>query len=237
MQIAGFVPTTMLDYPGKLACTVFTRGCNLRCPYCQNGSLVLPEYYEELLDEEEVLKRIEKHRRILQGVCISGGEPTLQESLPGFMERIHALDLPVKLDTNGSRPAVLRELFDKKLVDFIAMDIKASPEEYGRVCGVPTLDTDCFKESVSLIMESGVEYEFRTTLVGGLHDEAQLRELSSWIAGAKALTLQSYEENERVISLLCKDPGKFYSFSAEELQHFLSVVREHVPSAKLRYNP
>ncbi len=237
MQIAGFVPTTMLDYPGKLACTVFVRGCNLRCPYCQNGSLVLPEYYEALLDEEEIWKRIEKHRRILQGVCVSGGEPTLQDTLPGFLERIHTLGLPVKLDTNGSRPAVLRQLLDQKLVDFIAMDIKASPAEYGRVCGVSALDTDCFTESASLIMESGIEYEFRTTLVGGLHDEAQLRELSSCIAGAKAYVLQSYEENERVISLLNNASDRFYSFSAEELQHFLSVVREKVPSASLRYSP
>ena len=235
MQIAGFVPTTMVDYPGKLACTVFVRGCNLRCPYCQNGSLVLPEYYEELLDEEDVHKRIEKRRRILQGVCVSGGEPTLQKDLPAFIERIRSLDLPVKLDTNGSRPEVLKELFRSKLVDFVAMDIKASPEEYGKVCGIKDLNIEAFKESVSLIMQSGIDYEFRTTLVGGLHDEAQLKELSRWIAGAKAFTLQSYEENDRVICLLDKKNSDFYSFSAEELSHFLDLVRENVPSAQLRY--
>ncbi len=235
MQIAGFVPTTMVDYPGKLACTVFVRGCNLRCPYCQNGSLVLPEYYEELLDEEDVLKRIEKRRRILQGVCVSGGEPTLQKDLPAFIKRIRTPDLPVKLDTNGSRPEVLEKLFRDKLVDYVAMDIKASPGEYGKVCGINGLNTDVFKRSVSLIMESGVDYEFRTTLVGGLHDEEQLKELSRWIAGAKAFTLQSYEENERVLCLLDKKPAEFYSFSAEELCHFLDLVRENVPSAQLRY--
>ncbi len=237
MQIAGFVPTTMVDYPGKLACTVFVRGCNLRCPYCQNGSLVLPEYYEDLLDEEEVLGRIGKRRRILQGVCVSGGEPTLQKDLAAFIRRIRDLGLPVKLDTNGSRPEVLKELLQDKLVDFVAMDIKASPAEYGKVCGIADLDVNVFKESVSLIRESGIDYEFRTTLVGGLHDETQLKELSSWIAGAKAFTLQSYEENERVLCFLDGKNSGFYSFSPEELQSFLSLVREEVPSAKLRYNP
>ena len=230
MQIAGFLPTTMLDYPGRLACTVFTRGCTLRCPFCQNAGLVVPEAYDPLIDEEEVIARIKKRSHILEGVCISGGEPTLQTDLRAFILRIRELGLPVKLDSNGLQPAVLRALLDEGLLDMIAMDVKAAPSAYDRLTGIAAPDTDKLAESVALIRSSGIAYEFRTTLVKGFHDEAQLRELAAWLGDVACYTLQSYEESEHVIS-----PSECAAFSDAELEQLLEAVRETIPCAKLRY--
>ncbi|MBR5422123.1 MAG: anaerobic ribonucleoside-triphosphate reductase activating protein [Lachnospiraceae bacterium] len=231
MNISGFLPTTMLDYPGKLACTVFTRGCNLRCPFCQNASLVLPEALDPLIDTDEVLERITKRRRVLEGVCISGGEPTLQEDLEDFILKIRSLGLPVKLDTNGSRPEVLKSLLEKGLLDMVAMDVKNAPEAYGVSSGLEKQDFAPFGESVRLLRESTVPCEFRTTLVRGLHDEERVRKLAEFLDGAEVFTLQDYEESGNVIA-----PEGLGSFSQAEMEAFLAVVREYIPAAKLRYN-
>ena len=235
MLIGGFLPTTMLDYPGRLACTVFTCGCNMRCPFCQNASLVLPQHFEDPVDPEEVLTRINKRKNILEGVCISGGEPTLQPDLADFIGRIKKLGLPVKLDTNGSSPSAIRSLYKEGLIDMIAMDIKAAPSRYQEVSGCKGIDISPYMESAGYIMNCGIEYEFRTTLVKGLHTSYDMEEIGRWITNAKAYVLQSYKESEGVISVLENGPGHFSSFSDEELDQLLNTARKHIPSASLRY--
>ena len=236
MIIGGFLPTTMLDYPGRLACTVFTRGCNLRCPFCQNSSLVLPECFEAPQDIEDVLAHIKKRRNILEGVCITGGEPTLHADLPDFIRRIKELDLPVKLDSNGSDPSMLKSLYEAGLIDMIAMDIKAAPSKYAEVCGIKDIDISPYEESVRYIMECGVEYEFRTTLVKGLHDISDMEGIGQWLSGAKAYCLQSYKESDGVISIKEGTAAGFSSFSDEELEGMLETVKKYVPNSYLRYS-
>ena len=234
MQIAGFVKTTLLDYPGRLACTVFTQGCNLRCPFCQNGSLVLPEYFETPLDTEEILAHIKKRSSVLEGVCITGGEPTLMPDLKDFIKKIKELDLLVKLDTNGTNPEAVSELINEKLIDHVAMDIKASPEDYAKVCGLPQIAFDKISASVELLRSSGIAHEFRTTLVKGLHSKASVKALAEWLAGPDAYFLQSYREEDGVIEKLKGKELKLESFSKEELNELLSIVREYLPAAELR---
>ncbi len=227
----------MLDYPGKLACTVFTQGCNLRCPWCQNGGLVLPELFEDPQDPAEILARIEKRRRILEGVCVSGGEPTLQPDLKDFLKEIQALGLPVKLDSNGSRPEVLSELIEEGLIRAVAMDIKAAPDAYAKVTGMEALDITPYRESVALLLHAGLEYcEFRTTLVKGLHNEEQVRQIGQWLHGAPHWYLQSYEESDAVISRLNGKDAHFEGFSEEEMKAFLQIAASEVPGAALRYS-
>ena len=238
MRIAGFQSTTLLDYPGHLACTVFTQGCNFRCPYCQNGSLVLPDFFDDIMDEDRILAKIKSRSKMFEGVCVSGGEPTNQPDLAGFLAKIKDMGLLVKLDSNGSRPEILKSLYKDGLIDMIAMDIKSSKSAYLKVCGLdPDSHPDLLKnieESVDFIRSSGIDYEFRTTLVKGLHDKEQIKELADWLAGSKAYFLQSYQENDNILCVLNKDDKHFESFSHKELDEFLSVIREKIPSAELR---
>lgn len=235
MNIGGFLPTTMLDYPGRLACTVFTCGCNLRCPFCQNGSLVLPALFEDPLDTGDVIAHIKKRRNILEGVCITGGEPTLHADLPDLIMLIKDLGLPVKLDSNGSNPAMIKKLYEDGMIDMIAMDIKAAPSKYAAVCGLKEIDLSPYEESVRYIMECGIEYEFRTTLVKGLHDMSDMEGIGRWLSGAKAYTLQSYKKSDGVISVIEGSAGRFMTFSDEELSEMLKTVQKHIPCASLRY--
>ena len=162
MRIGGLLKFSLIDYPGKVAAVVFTAGCNYRCPYCHNPELVLPELFHAPLAVEEVLSFLAKRQGQLQGVVVTGGEPTLHEDLPGLLQKIKALGFLVKLDTNGSRPEVLRDLLERRLVDYIAMDIKSSPETYCKAAGVQA-DIPSVAESVRIIRGSGVDHQFRTT--------------------------------------------------------------------------
>ncbi len=236
MRIGGFLQTTLLDYPGKLACTVFTQGCNMRCPFCQNGGLVLPEHFEEPLGEEAVLEKIRKRSHVLEGVCVSGGEPTLQPDLPEFLGRIKAMGLSVKLDSNGFRPDLLKQFYQDGLIDKVAMDIKSSRANYAKTAGLtPAADLlRPYEESVDFLMHSGIDYEFRTTLVKGLHTAADLQDIAQWIAGAKAYYLQSYETSDHVICLLTNRASDYAAFSAGELEEFLQIVQATIPNAELR---
>lgn len=236
MIIGGFLPTTLLDYPGRLACTVFTRGCNLCCPFCQNAALVLPAHFDEPVAEEEVLSHIKKRRNILEGVCITGGEPTLHTDLPDLIRRIKDLGLPVKLDSNGSNPAMIKQLYEDGLIDMIAMDIKAAPSKYAMVCGLKDIDMAPYMESIRYIMECGIEYEFRTTLVKGLHDTSDMEGIGRLISGAKTYTLQSYKKSDGVISVIEGSADRFMTFSDEELDEMLKAVQKYIPKAALRYS-
>lgn len=269
MKIGGFLPTTLLDYPEKLACTVFTGGCNFRCPFCQNGSLVLGTHYDlsgaapdlptapDDTQDVDILEHIKKRENILEGICISGGEPTLQKDLPDFLRKIKSLGLLVKLDTNGSRPDVIKSLYQENLIDYVAMDIKSSRKNYPAASGIAGLSIAAIEESADFLMHSGIAYEFRTTLVKGLHTYDDMKNIAAWLKGAEKYYLQSYEDSDLILSklmpssvddipysnsLIPNDSGNallpvdltFETFSTEELGQFLQIAQASIPSAALR---
>lgn len=194
MEIHGFNKTTLLDYPEHIAATVFTGGCNFRCPFCHNGELVLDPGCQPSVPEEEVLAYLKKRQGILQGVCITGGEPTLQRDLRKFLQKIKELEYPIKLDTNGYMPGVLWELLQEHLIDYVAMDIKASRDNYARAAGLPHIDISRIEESIGILKSSGIPYEFRTTVVKGIHTVAEFEKIGKWIAGCPAYLLMCDKE-------------------------------------------
>ena len=226
LNIGGFQKTTLLDFPGKLASTVFLGGCNFRCPFCHNSDLFAPE---EVLDEEGVLSAIEKRKNIIDGVAITGGEPTLSDGLPDFMKKIKDMGLLVKLDSNGYKPDTLKSIIEAGLVDYVAMDIKAAPDRYGVVCGVPNLDISRIEKSIDLLMNGSLDFEFRTTVVPGLHEERDFEEIAKWIAGNEKYFLQGYVDSEMVL-----DGDGFTKPSLEYMEHLQSIMLPLVPNTKIR---
>ena len=180
MKISGLQKMTLLDYPGRIACTVFFGGCNFRCPFCHNGEF-LDGSAETLMDEKELLTFLSKRRGLLDAVCISGGEPTLQPDLGTLLEEIKAMGFLVKLDTNGSRPQVLKDLTARGLLDYVAMDIKNCPQLYDRTAGV-SVQTEQLEESIRFLLQESVDYEFRTTVVSQLHDRESILRMGEWVA-------------------------------------------------------
>jgi len=244
MQIHGFNKTTLLDYPEHIAATVFTGGCNFRCPFCHNGELVLDPGCQPLIPEEEVLSYLKKRQGILQGVYVTGGEPTLQKDLKDFLRKIKELGYPIKLDTNGYMPGVLWDLMQEHLIDYVAMDIKASRDNYARAAGLPHMDISRIEESIGILKSSGIPYEFRTTVVRGIHTVVEFEKIGKWIAGCPAYYLQNYEENENCLyrmiqTVECDDvkPGgvdPFGAFSREELEQMEELARKYVGKVILR---
>ena len=235
MLILGLNKTTLLDYPEHVAATIFTGGCNLRCPFCHNRDLVFAgESIQAGLvtpyDEEEIFSFLRKRRGILTGICITGGEPTLHPDLPLFLSRIKELGLLVKLDTNGFKPDVLRTLHEKKLIDYCAIDIKNSFEHYAKTVGLSQLDLGPVKESVAYLLSltGKFPYEFRTTVVKELHQAEDMYAIREWIAGASAYYIQSYTDSEQVI-----ETG-YHAHNVETLQHFARICQVTVPSTQLR---
>lgn len=232
MKILGLNKTTLLDYPGRVACTIFLGGCNFRCPFCHNKDIVLMSDAIDAYSQDEIFAFLRKRKGILTGVCITGGEPTINNDLPGFIADIKQLGYKIKLDTNGSSPAMLASLIDNKLIDCCAMDIKNAPEKYDTTVSFPAL-TDV-KKSVELLLsqsceeENGFSYEFRTTLVKELHDEADLLSICKWIAGANAYYLQPYVESPGVFQ------KEFHTHDMETLSHFEHLCQTHVPNTHLR---
>ena len=225
MLIGGFQKMTMLDYPGKVACTVFTYGCNFRCPFCHNATLVIDE--AQLFSEEEILSYINKRKNILDGVCISGGEPLLQPDIFEFIKKIKDLGLLVKLDTNGSYPERLREAIDSGLIDYVAMDIKTCRENYSLVADANVKIED-IEKSVSILLENKVDYEFRTTVVRELHTKEDFVKISSWIKGAKRYFLQCFQDNENLIG------NNLSAYTTPELTGFLEVLKDNMNEVSLR---
>ena len=178
MKIAGLQKMTLLDYPGKVACTVFLSGCNYRCPFCHNSGLL--ENAPEAVTPEGLLEFLKKRRGMLDGVCITGGEPTLQKELPELLEAIKALGYPVKLDTNGSNPAMLEDLLNRGLVDYVAMDVKNCPERYGETVGIPNFSLEKTEQSLRLLLSGHTDYELRTTCVEEFHGEEEVRAMGLW---------------------------------------------------------
>lgn len=228
MQIHGFNKTTLLDYPGHVAATIFTGNCNFRCPFCHNASLVLHPDSEPSYSSDEILAFLQKRKNVLSGLCITGGEPTLQSDLLDFIRKVKELGYLVKLDTNGYRPMVLRELLSLELIDMVAMDLKSSIEKYPVVAGVPSLDCSLIQKSVSLIMNSSIDYEFRTTVVKELHTPQDLVDLSYEIKGCKAYFLQPFQDSGDILK------GSFSSYSFEELNDMLSLIQKNIPNAQIR---
>lgn len=227
MQIHGYNKTTLLDYPGIVAATVFTGSCNFRCPFCQNADLVLDPASQPLISEEEIFAHLSKRKGITKGVCITGGEPTLQKDLEAFIKKLKDMGLLVKLDTNGYRPDVLKDLVNKGLIDYVAMDIKSSPEGYAKVAGID-VDTDKIKESVSFLIAKNFPCEFRTTVVRELHNIDDFKEIAKLLKGAKKYFIQGYVDSERVIC-----PG-FSAYSRQEMEEFAAVFEGFVENVEIR---
>lgn len=226
MNVQGYQKLTLLDFPGRVACTVFTGGCNLRCPFCHNASLVLnPREGEN--KEEEVLSYLAGRRGILEGVCITGGEPLLQPDLSDFVKKVKNMGFSVKLDTNGSDPDALAALLAKGEIDYIAMDIKSAPDSYEKAVG-RSFPTERFFRSAEIIRKSGIPYEFRTTLVKGIHEVRDMEGIGRWLAGEERYFLQGFVDSGNLIG------GGFSAFSPDETMEFLQVIRRYIPSAKLR---
>lgn len=225
MVIAGLQKTTLLDYPGKVACTVFLAGCNFRCPFCQNWEIITGK--GEDIKKEELFDFLRKRRGILDGVCVTGGEPLVNADIEDFISDIKALGYFVKLDTNGSFPDKLRSLVEKKLIDTVAMDVKNCPSRYAATAGCP-VDLEKIDESVKFLLSDAVDYELRTTVVDELHDGKGMLELAQWIAGAKRYFLQNFKDSEAVRY------GNLTPCTDEKLNAFIDVMRPLVPLAKIR---
>lgn len=221
MKISGFQKLTLLDFPNQIACTVFTCGCNFKCPFCQNSSLVIPGCEVPVIQEDEILEFLKKRKGILDGVCITGGEPTLQNGLKNFIIKIRNLGFKVKLDTNGYNPKVLEELFKENLVDYVAMDIKNSLRKYSTTCGLEKMDLNNITESIKLIINSKIDYEFRTTMIKEFHDLADFEEIALMLKGAKKYFLQQFRDSETCIK------RGLHACSKEEMQTFVDKLNEN----------
>ena len=227
MNIHGLQKMTLLDFPGAVACTVFLGGCDFRCPYCHNAEL-LDGSFPPLMDDAELLAFLRKRQGLLDGVAVTGGEPLLQPELPALLRAIRALGYKIKLDTNGSHPERLQAVLDEGLADYVAMDVKNSPERYGLTIGRVDFDVTPIRESVRMLMAGGTDYEFRTTVVAELHDEAAFRAIGEWIAGAKRYFLQPFTDRETV------PVGGLSAPDRESLERYAAIVRRTVPETHLR---
>ncbi len=228
MKIHGFQKLTLLDFPGKTAATVFTGGCNLRCPFCHNGDLVLNPTGVGEISEEEVLSLLEKRRGLLDGVCITGGEPLLARDIGAFIKKVKEKGFLVKLDTNGTLPVRLNELILSGNVDYIAMDIKNSLSSYPKTVGLEAFDTSGVEKSVEIIRNSGVDHEFRTTLVKELHSEKDIEDIGKWLEGEKKYFLQAFKSSESILDKTVS------GFTKDEMEKLLEVARKYIPEAELR---
>lgn len=231
MLLCGLQKTTLLDFPGHVAATVFTGGCNFRCPYCHNGELVLRPQEYQTLTAEEFMSFLEKRRGILEGICITGGEPTLQKDLEEFIRAIRGKGYLVKLDTNGYEPAVLKRLMEEGLLNYVAMDVKACKENYGKVTGVSSLELARIEESVRLLIgQNRMPYEFRTTAVKGLHTVEEFEQIGKWLEGAQAYYLQNFRENENRLA----PEAALEGFSTPELENMVQRARKYIARVEVR---
>lgn len=231
MLLGGFQKMTLIDYPGKIAATVFTAGCNFRCPFCHNPELIAidPEDMSVFREQEKkFLDFLEGRKGLLDGVCITGGEPTVQADVVPFMRKLKAMGFLVKLDSNGTNPEVLRQVFDEGLADYVAMDIKNGAERYAETVGT-SVDMDRIRESIRLIMESGVSYEFRTTVVPGIHTEEDFDGIAELVEGAERYYLQIFRDGK----VFAPDDPRFRA-APPDLDRALERIRPNVGWAGIR---
>ena len=227
MKIHGLQKMTLLDYPGKVACTVFLGGCDFRCPFCHNSEL-LDVNAPALMEEDELLRFLKTRQGLLDGVCFTGGEPLMRKDLPALFRAVKELGYPVKLDTNGNRPEALEALVREGLVDYVAMDIKNSPERYAATAGLPALSLANITRSIHFLLQDHVDYEFRTTIVAEFHDEASFRPIGEMIRGAKRYYLQCFADRDSVMEAGLHAP------SAEDMRRYAEIVRPYVQDVSLR---
>lgn len=226
MKLSGLQKTTLLDFPGKVACTVFTAGCNFRCPFCHNATLVLGE--GDPIDTEEFFRFLKKRQGILDGVCITGGEPTLQKDLRDFIFAVKELGYAVKLDTNGNRPGILSSLLEEGLLDYVAMDVKNAPGFYAETVGISGFCEEAVWESVDLLRQGKTPFEFRTTVTSELHSPERILLLAQRIKGDHPYYIQQFRPSEDLLS-----PGS-NPVSPEDLQRMLEGAKRYLPKAALR---
>ena len=228
MLLRGLQKTTLLDFPGNVACTVFTGGCNFRCPFCHNASLIENRPSDERLSEENFFAFLEKRRGLTDGVCITGGEPLLQKDIIPFVKRIKEMGYLVKIDTNGSYPDALKALVKEGLVDYVAMDIKNAKSAYSETAGIERDLLPAIEESVAFLKSGSVPYEFRTTVVKGLHTEARMKEIGLWLGDVPRYFIQNFSDAGEVLT------DGLSGFTPSELQALLAAVTPHIPNARVR---
>lgn len=228
MNIQGLQKVTLLDFPGRVACTVFLAGCNFRCPFCHNASLVTHVDPSGNIPMEEVISFLQKRRGILDGVCITGGEPLLTPGLDVFVRKIKDLGYEIKLDTNGSNVERLKSLTGSGLIDYVAMDIKNAPEKYGMTIGIDGYDLWNVSKSVDYLLSGTVPYEFRTTVVREFHKREDFERIGQWLAGAQRYYLQGFVDSGDLIQ-----PG-LRAYTKEIMEQALEIVRKYIPAAEIR---
>ena len=220
MIISGLQKLTLLDFPGYIACTIFTRGCNMRCPFCQNQGLVVPEHFDskEIIPTKDIIEFLQSRKSRLQGICITSGEPTLQTDLIEFIKQVKSIGYKVKLDTNGTNPEIIKTLIDNNLLDYIAMDIKNDLSRYEHTSGT-SMAKESILKSIDIIKDADIEYEFRTTVVKELHDEESFQNIAKIIGHVTNYSLQYYEETENVIN-----PG-YHTPSDDEMNLYYKIMQ------------
>ena len=228
MNICGYQKTSLLDYPEHVAATIFTGGCNFRCPFCHNLALLGSIDYTSLVSEDEVFAFLNKRKNVLSGICITGGEPTLQPDLDTFLKKARKLGYKIKLDTNGYQPDILFKLLKQNLIDYIAMDIKAGYSNYSKVCGFPDLNIEAIKKSIAMVENAGIDYEFRTTVVKELHTQQDFCEISEMISSKSSYYLQSFKDSGNILT------SGLSACSKETMQNYLSMIRTKLPKSYLR---
>ena len=228
MIINGLMKMTLLDFPGRVACTVFTPGCNMRCPFCHNAALVTEIDPADRIEVGEVMRFLEKRVGLLDGVAITGGEPLLQPDLADFIREVRALGYAVKLDTNGSFPDKLEALVSDGLVDYVAMDIKNSPALYARTVGVDDFDIAPVERSKDFLLSGAVDYEFRTTVVAQFHTVESIAGAAEWIAGAKRYFLQQFTDSGNLIA------DGLTAVNKDIMEEMRAAARAFVPATELR---
>lgn len=217
---------TLLDFPGAVACTVFTGGCNLRCPFCHNADLVrTPTMYVNMLPQ--VMEYLEKRKGLIDGVCVTGGEPLLQPDLHAFLKTVKEMGYRIKLDTNGSLPDRLSRILQTGLVDYVAMDVKSSKTGYSLAIGGET-DFSLFEESIALLRHSGIDHEFRTTVVKGIHTPQDIADIANMLKGEEKYFLQTFKDSGNLLA------SGFEAFSHAEMAAMLETVKQYIPQAQLR---
>ena len=227
MKLHGIQKMTLLDFPGCVSCTIFLGGCDFRCPFCHNFELI-DGTMKPTMHEDELIDFLKSRKGLLEGVAITGGEPLMHKDLPQLIKRIHDTGYRVKLDTNGYHPELLKEILDTGLVEYVAMDIKNSPEKYALTCGLDSIDFKRIKMSIALLMNGNTDYEFRTTVVNELHSEEDFYKIGEMIKGAKRYFLQRFTDRDSV------PYGNLTAPSFDKMHKFAEIAREFVPNTELR---